>query len=99
MADIKDAASGVASTSAKSVGKAADRSGELASGFISSIGNVLETTIHAVGNVAVTAMMEASRVLTTTAVGIRQTVGSAMSGTAPDFAEQEKKEHEFRQSR
>jgi hypothetical protein len=99
MADIKDAASGVASTSAKSAGKAADRGSELAIGFISSIGNVLETTIHAVGNVGVTAMMEASRVLTTTAVGIRQTVGSAMSGAAPDFAEQEKKEHEFRQSR
>ena len=75
------------------------RGSELASGFISSIGNILETTIHAVGNVGVTAMMEASRVLTTTAVGIRQTIGSAMSGTAPDFTEQQKKEHEFRQSR
>jgi len=99
MADIKDAGSGVSSSSAKGVGKAADQGSELASGLISSLGNILETTLHAVGNVGVTAMMEASRVLTTTAVGIRQTVGSAMSGTAPDFVEQQKKEHEFRQSR
>jgi hypothetical protein len=99
MADVKDAAPGVAATSGKSVGKAADQGSELAGGVISSIGNILETTLHAVGNVGVTAMMEASRVLTTTVVGIRQTFGSAMSGTAPDFAEQQKKEHEFRQSR
>jgi hypothetical protein len=99
MADLKDAASGVASTSAKNAGKMADRGGEFATGLISAIGNVLETTVRAVGNVGVTTMMEATRVLTTTAVGIRQTIGSAMSGAAPDFAEQQKKEHEFRESR
>lgn len=99
MADIKDTSSGMASTSAKDAGKITDRGGEFATGLVSAVGNVLETTVRAVGNVGVTAMMEATRVLTTTAVGIRQTIGSAMAGTAPDFAEQQKKEHEFRSSR
>jgi hypothetical protein len=67
--------------------------------MISTVGNVLETTVRAVGNVGVTTMMEAARVLSTTALGIRQTIGSAMSGTAPDFAAQQRKEHEFRESR
>jgi hypothetical protein len=99
MADIKDATSGVASTAAKDVGKVAGNGGEFATGLISAVGNILETTVRAVGNVGVTTMMEAARVLSTTAVGIRQTVGSAMSGTAPDFAAQQKKENEYRESR
>jgi hypothetical protein len=77
----------------------ADTGGEFATGLISTLGNVLETTVHAVGNIGVTTMMEATRVLSTTAVGVRQTLGSVMSGNAPDFAEMERKEHEYRQSR
>jgi phage-related protein len=98
MADVKDAGSGVASTAAKTSGRMADKGGELATGFISAVGSVLEDTVHAVGNVGVTTVMEATRVLTTTAVGIRQAIGSAISGTAPDFADQQRKEHEYRQS-
>jgi hypothetical protein len=77
----------------------ADTGGEFATGLISAVGNMLETTVHAVGNIGVTTMMEATRVLSTTAVGVRQTLGSVMSGNAPDFAEMARKEHEFRQSR
>jgi hypothetical protein len=77
----------------------ADTGGDFATGLIATVGDILETTVHAVGNVGVTTMMEATRVLSTTAVGLRQTVGSVMSGNAPDFAEMARKEHEFRQSR
>lgn len=92
----RDASSSAAAISSKNPGAMTDRGGEFATGLISAVGNVLESTVHAVGNVGVTAMMEATRVLSTTAVGIRQTIGSAMSGNAPDFAEQQRKEHEFR---
>jgi hypothetical protein len=95
----RDATSGAASSSAKTSGKVVDKSGEFATGLISAVGNMLEATVHAVGNIGVTTMMEATRVLSTTAVGIRQTLGSVMSGDAPDFAETERKEQEFRQSR
>jgi hypothetical protein len=106
MADTKDATTGRDTTpgsrdagpsaSSRNPGAIADRGGEFATGLVSAVGNVLESTVHAVGNVGVTAMMEAARVLSTTAVGIRQTIGSAMSGNAPDFIEQQRKEHEYR---
>jgi hypothetical protein len=76
-----------------------ERGGEIATGLISSLGDRLETTVHTVGNLGVTTMMEATRVLSATAVGNRQTLGSAISGNAPDFAEMERKEHELRESR
>jgi len=74
-----------------------ERGGEYATGIIETVGDVLEDAVHAIGNVGVTTMREATRVLTTTALGIRQTVGSAVSGVRPDFGDE--KREDTRQSR
>jgi hypothetical protein len=95
----RESASAAASSSARTGARVADRGGEFATGLISAVGNMLETTVHKVGDVGVTTMMEAARVLTTTAVGIRQTLGSVVTGNPPDFAEMERKEQELRQTR
>ncbi len=108
MADVKDSPSGTSSTSrgssdvkdspsatsstARAGSRMTERGGEYATGFIETVGDVLEDTVHAIGNVGVTTMREATRVLTTTALGIRQTIGSAVTGVAPDFGDERRDE-------
>jgi hypothetical protein len=87
MADVKDSPSGTSSAS-RAGSRVTERGGEYATGIIETVGDVLEDAVHAIGNVGVTTMREATRVLTTTALGIRQTIGSAVSGVAPDFGDE-----------
>lgn len=72
---------------------------DVASGVVTGVADVLETTVHAAGNIGVTTMMELIRVLSTTVVGVRQTVGSVVTGITPDFADLHQKETDFRKSR
>jgi len=70
---------------------------DIATRFISSLGLVMESTVHAVGNVGVTAVTEASRVLTTTARGVRDTIGSVVTGESPNYAERIQQENQYRE--